>query len=272
MKKGLIVCSVMLCFMHTSIAQQDSILGSTYVGVLNGIAYNVSTTTPTPSSSLRAGGNLTWKLNNKVAIRSFGVIDISTTQVFTVQGYYLTYKPFKRWEISTGHMATLSTEHRGLPASSNGHFETWTQALIPGATIGVKSKYSISNDITIGTGIAIRKGKVEYHGLFQNKKLKLTGYLSGKQKGMALGYSGEKLYSIVVFNESKLGNTSVITLVPKLSLKYWSDIGIDHTTRKLVRCEGGLLKQFKAKKFDGLFALGYDAKISSITAYLFIYL
>ena len=67
-------------------------------------------------------------------------------------------------DLEFGSVTTLPSEQRPDPISADGHFETWSEASIPGGALNVKIKYQILENLQAGVGIAMRNGLPEYSG------------------------------------------------------------------------------------------------------------
>lgn len=269
MKKFLLV---VVFFVHSSaFAQIDSTLKvQTYVGILSTLSYtqNVVTT----DASLRVGASLNWNISKKTRWNSFAVLDASKSSAFSAQGHYLTYQPKKRWEIALGHMATPSTEQRGFPVSAGGHFETWVHTQIPGATPGIKVRKTWNDQFSSEVGVAKRGSVIEYHGLVQYGKAKLTGYITKDTYGTAFSFRSDHFTTLTTFNEEFIGNTIICSIFPKEKIFIWSSGGTEHRKKgKVVRAIGGFFKSFSYKSWSGLTALGYDAIDKTFNVYLFIH-
>lgn len=272
MKKFLFVVFLVQSITYDSSAQYDSTLKvQTYVGILSTLTYakeNVST-----DASVRAGASLTWSIDKRLRWSSFAVLDFSKSSVFSAQGHYLTYQPAKHWEIAVGHMATPSTEQRGFPVSGSGHFETWVHTQIPGATPGIKVRKTWNDQCSSEIGIAKRGTTVEYHGLLQYGKAKLTGYVTKKTYGAAFSVKSDRFTTLSILNEKFVGNTIIYSILKKQQVFVWTSGGVEHQKRgKIVRAIGGLFKSFSYKSWSGLTAIGYDVKEKAFNCYLFVHL
>lgn len=270
MKTGIIfsICFIALCYGVN--AQDSAITTKLYAGILARSEYRNGNATV--SANLHVGGLATWSISKKISYTGFAAVQLAKNGGFSVNVHFVEYRPNTKWAFVAGLMATLATEQRPHPVSEGGQFETWTQALIPGAALGVKAKRSFSENRVLGVGIATRNHIPEYHTSLTFNKVTIAGFYSTAVHGGAVTYKAKKVYAIGVYKNAVLGNTTVLTIVPKLQIKSFWDIGYDHQEGSLKRLEFGIMKSFTVKQVGGLFSIAYDQQIRSVTGYLFLYL
>lgn len=247
------------------------IVDKLYAGMLSSTAFNTQRLTTSQFVNFRLGAMVSWKPSEKISIHSFGMLEADPNGISHIQQFYIKVRPFKKWVVVIGQMATPSTEHRAHPVSAGGQFETWTQSRIPGGAPGIKVKYEGS--FTIGAGVAARNGAPEYHGSFSKGNHMISGYyrVAGTQTGFAYRFDSKKLYSIWVFIPGSLvGTTTVLPLRHTYSL--FADLGTSTKPVTLIRGEVGAFKSFSSKWIKGLLSVSYDIKARNAKAYLFVHL
>lgn len=266
------ICCIALCYISKAQSIDSTLDTKLYGGILNRNEYKNGSTSAM-SANFHIGGLATWQLSNKLSYTGFGAVQLAPKSGgFAVQVHFLEYKPNTKWKIAVGHIPTPTTEQRPHPVSSGGQFETWTQALIPGAAVGVKAHRTLSKNHSLGAGFVMRNNAPEYHGSIELNKLRVAGFYSATIYGGAVTYDAGRIYTIGVYKNGVVGNTTVLKLVQKLNIKSFWDVGYDHQRKSLQRLEFGIMKTFNAKQFSGLFSIAYDERIQSVTGYLFLYI
>ena len=180
-------------------------------------------------------------------------------------------------------MGSLATESRPLPPTAGGHFETWTEAQIPGGSIGAKATYKFSDKV-VGLGINERGGEAEYQARFSSEHLELNGYYSvfNKRVGASTVIKADRLYGVVAYEnipasdllpeKNLLAAFANFTLDKKNKIDVYFDAGYQFQNDKFERLEGGFIKNFSSKWVSGLIAMGYQHESETVNAYLFIHL
>jgi hypothetical protein len=107
-------------------------------------------------AEFRTGATLHWQLKSALSYRSFGVVRvISNESTLAHASSELIWQPNNHWKINAGYMATLITELRPNPATTESQSESNAQSLITGAKTGAKLKYSFNEYWYSGIGVAI---------------------------------------------------------------------------------------------------------------------
>jgi hypothetical protein len=250
------------------------ILDAVYAGILNSNSFTVDSIHASSSATFRVGVVATWKLSNNVLVNTSSVVETSPSNVVVISQFHLRINPISRLKIYIGNLPTLSTEQRPVPASSSGQFETTTEARIPGTAPGIKVKYSATNTITLGLGLAARNNEPEYHANIALGSITLSGYYnkSTREYASAFTYSDTHIYTTTVWKEREvLANVFCYTFYDK-KLSVYSDTGYDLSRKQLLRGEWGLLRNFSVPHSAGLIGLGYAYEKRTVVAYLFIHL
>lgn len=222
-------------------------------------------------ANLHAGASVSLPFGKKIEVESWAAIHTETADVpYVLSAFWMNWKPTASWKISFGNHATPVSEFRPHPVSSDGQFETWTEALLPGTATGIKAAY-IKNNFHTKLGAFYRNGDVaEISGKVVYGKIGFGVY--GRDNGAyggALTCDFTHVYSILSVSDKNAGN---FTSIKTKYFNLYSDAGIDRVSRKLVRGEWGIIKNFSLKKYSGLVALGFQNESHTINTYLFIHL
>jgi len=238
--------------------------------------------------SVRAGVMAHWDITKNITVKSYGVYDRSNGVDCVIGSFSLFLQSKnKKFNLEFGQMSTPATEIRPLPPTADGHFETWTEAQMPGGAIGAKVGYNASFG-SIKIGVASRKNpEYSFHLNTQIKgsTFNLVGVLGGEKKDnylVGLTHKVGKLYQVAVFkqqynfetssSEQVVGYLGNYELSAKMKLNVYLDAGYNLNTKDIPRLEGGLIKNFSSKHLGGLLALGYSHEIKAIKGYIFIYI
>lgn len=246
-----------------------------YVGILGINRFSVKSLETTQGMQFRIGAKATYAFNKMLSLRSYVVYQNEVNSEFTLNSFSLAFTPSSKFTLEVGKMATLSTQQRPHPVSGAGHFETWSEAQIPGGALGAKMTIAPVKDFSFGVGVAVREKQPEYHANVSFKKLTLSGYygMHDKKAGAALSYTGKMVWSTLVWKQDNVvANMFGCTISQKHHISIYSDMGYDLKTNKLVRSEWGIYTSWQASKLTLLPGIGYNNDDKTIRGYLFIYL
>jgi hypothetical protein len=223
-----------------------------------------------PNVTVRFGAAMTWKMLRQLHFNIFGVYEIGTGKPLFLTQCRFDYRPAPQWTVSVGNMSTPTTELRPYPVST-GHFETWTMARIPGLTPGVKVRFSPTSSFSMASGLALRHRQPEYHFSVTLSPVTAAVYYQAATNnvGVAAKITTKKVYSIAVYNNRTLGNTSSYSFK---SYMLYNDCGYSIVAKQIVRWESGFLKKFEGRYVSGLVGFGFDAKTCTLNSYLFVHL
>ena len=288
MKKLFITIAIFVAFMATSIKSfgqitdlyitKDStvIIDKIYAGILSGTQFSTDSLSASTFADVRIGAMATYQPTKWFAVKTWAMYQGETKIAsWHMQQFWFKFTPTKKLSIEAGNMATLPTEQRPNPVSANGQFETFSEGQIVGMGLNAKVQYAFNSDFKAGAGIAVRKDKPEYSGMLSYKIVKLSGWYSqyNKKVGSALTLDVGRVYDVLVWKQDQIvSNLFCLKLLKKADIGLYVDAGYDLTTKKLVRGEGGLLKNFESKYIKGLFGLGYQYETKTINGYLFVHL
>lgn len=258
------------------------IINELYAGMLSGSMFSTDSLSVDKIVDLRFGMCAEWKIVNTLSVKGMAMFstDLSSDS-WGLQQVEIDWMPNKKHLFQIGNMGTISTEQRPGPVTGNGQFETWTEAQIPGQALGMKYTFKPNNNWLIGTGVALRDNKPEYHGKIEVKAFTLSGYyrISEDNGGLAFTYKCDRIYNTFVWKNTEVfANIFSFKLVPKSNINFYADLGYDLKKKDLVRCETGFLKKFSSKYAKGLWGVGYKYQPKalipekSVNVYLFIHL
>jgi hypothetical protein len=135
------------------ISKDSSVTGSVYAGILNTTAFSVDKPVQNNFYSFRVGAIASWQVLPFVKVKSFATFDYSDSNGLPMNSVSIKFHSHKeKMGLEMGRMATLSTELRPLPPTGDGHFETWTQARIPGGSPRSKGNLSFRQGSLYWTG------------------------------------------------------------------------------------------------------------------------
>jgi hypothetical protein len=259
-----------------------------YVGALSGTSFSTDSLHASRFTTIRVGAMVTYQPAKWIEIKGWDMLQAETDTISSLQQFWLKFNPSAKWSIEVGSMGTLPTEQRPHPVSIGGHFETWSQAQIPGMAINAKTKYQLSQSIKIGAGIAVRKDNKgylpEYSGMINLRDSVATlsvWYANDLNFGSALTVNIGRISSNLVYKqnhldlakpENILGNNINLNISKNENLFLYFDNGFDFEKNKLVRSENGIYKCFDSEWIGGLFCIGYNHVDRTINAYVMLHL
>lgn len=247
-----------------------------YAGSLSGTMFHTDSLYTTGFTGLRVGVMATYKPASWVSFSSWAMVQVDGgSDPWSLQQFYMTVQPSKKFTLQIGSMASIPTEQRPHPVSGNGQFETWSEASIPGGGLGIKAKYQFTSDFQLAGGVVIRKGLPEYSGRIIYKKVQLSAWHSvcDTTTGVAATVDFSGVYSTFVYKaDQTIADVLVVKISKKQDLSLYSDIGYSFVKKELVRGEVGVMKGFDSKWVDGLFGLGYQHESKAFAGYLFVHI
>jgi hypothetical protein len=263
-------------------ANSDStiIVNSVYAGMLATTGYDTQEKKQSTNTSFRIGASLSWKINPKLYLRSWAIMDVATypssTNVYTLQAFWLQYKPTEKWQLEVGQLGTLAAQqHRPLPASNSGQFETWTQSKFPGLAPTINIKYLPGNGTMFAVGLSNRASQPEYQISMTKGQWQASGFYQDATKSFGAGFtyiSSNGMYKNTGLwkQGNVLANITNIFLDRKKTVLFYNDLGYSLHTSHVIRWEPGILKVFSMKYVKGLIGIGYQHEVKNINAYLYI--
>lgn len=286
MKKILCVLALALLFAITVQAQITNIsvpgdssvvINYAYAGLLTQTNFSYDSLSNTCFLSLTTGFQATYK-----PAQWFSIITINGMK-FDEKGKTATFARFwaktqySDYSLEFGLVGALSTESRPIMSTAAGQFESWTEASIPGGGLGVKAKYSLSKSSYLGLGVEQRNNMPEYHVRYSSKQWKLSLWYPEftKKFGAALSFETDGFYDIAAFsNKQTVGNLMSLKISKQQDIDLYFDFGQNLATKKLVKLELGLLKNFSSPSLmlKGLIGLAYDHCNRAIVGYLFVHI
>jgi len=281
----IVIMMAMICLTIAAKAQIENIKLTTdssvtidriYAGILSGTQFSTDSLYASNFANVRLGAMATYQPAKWFAVKTWAMYQAETkTAPWHMQQFWFKFTPTQKLSLEIGNMATLPTEQRPHPVSGAGQFETFSEGQIVGMAINAKVKYAFTKDFNAGAGIASRKDKPEYSGMLSYKTVKLSGWYSqyNKKVGTALTLDFARVYDTFVWKQDQIvSNIFCLKILPKISVSLYADTGYDLIAKKLVRGEGGVLKNFESKYISGLFGLGYQHETNTVNGYLFVHL
>jgi len=268
-KQIIIVVTLLFAMVQLSKAQvqfytQDSTSKANfYIGYLGGSGVEKDLSSQWFSTT-RIGAKLQWDVSKKFFIQGFGVVDsdgTSFTGVSTFGTSFISYSPKEWFTIQGGNLgSSLTNNFRPHPVSSSGQFESTSQALLPGADLGIKSIVTIGS-IVFETNVMKREDEEEYQFVIGNRIYKSGFFYSESQVGGVFKYQTSNFYFLLTDYVSTVDNTSSNKLGIGISwtfnaqktLSVFGDFSFDDTTSEWV--EVGLGKNMVFGKFKGSYTL-----------------
>lgn len=257
------------------------VIDRVYVGALSNININ-SDLSHENGYSLRVGVQGTWTINKFLKLKAYSVYDRAGGDDIICNSFSLRAEK-NSWFAEVGRMATPSTELRPLPPTSSGQLETWTEARLPGGSVGIKGGYIFQEDRVFTLGLHERNGQAEYGAKLQIDAFNLAGAYEVASDKISLGssYKSNWSYHFVSFTKEKdetmedetiLGHLSVVDISNKGNIQAYLDAGYSFEEEDFPRLEIGLMKNFEADFLKGVFGLAWAYEIKSVKAYLFVHL
>lgn len=272
-----VVISVSSFGQITDIKISDEVtIDKIYAGSLSRSMFYTDSLYVTGFAGVRFGAMATYKPAKWISVSSWAIVQTDAgASPWSLQQFYTTIRPTQKLCVQFGSMASIPTEQRPHPVSGNGQFETFSEAQIPGGSLGVKAKYQFTKDVQLAAGIVSSKELPEYSARVTYKKAQLSSWYSvcDSTMGTALTLDFTGVYSTLVFKQDKsISDVLVIKVSKKYDISLYSDMGYDFHKKTLVRGEIGVIKCFDSKWIHGLFGLGYQSESKAITATLFVHL
>lgn len=246
-----------------------------YAGMLAGGQFSVDSVHNNYFVSLRIGALATWQPAKWLEIKTAGMYHFGSESSFPFQGFWLKFNPSKKWNIQTGYMASLVTEQRPLPMSGDGHFETFSEAQIPGGGYNVKVHFDPNENLGFGVCAVYRTTAFEYQAAARYKWITASGwYNDGTKKfGSALTLNFSRVYNVTSWRQDEvIANFTCVKLGKNKDYCLFSDNGLGFPSNKLVRSETGFLKSFDSKWVKGLFGISWKNETRSVNGYLFVHI
>jgi hypothetical protein len=222
------------------------------------------------SSDLRVALMLTDSLSKSTSFRIFGALTLGN-QNYSNSSAEIIWRPSKQAKINIGYTATLTTELRPNPTTSESLIETAAQASIIGARPTVKVQYKWSDAFSTSLGYSYHDTLGAVHAGISIKKIRLFGYVTSS--GYFLSSDGElkMLDYTLTYRCSGAVSSAVFFKVGK-SIRPFFDVQFPRRSSSIESI--GVRKYFshKSNLTKGFLAVGYDlnTKIVSTQFYLHI--
>jgi hypothetical protein len=261
-------------FKKGNITDSTLVINNLYAGTLSGTCFSVDSLSASMFVNIRFGAMMTYSPVKWFSVKTWAMYHADAGEKsWNLQQYWIKLMPVKKLSLEIGSMATLVTEQRPLPITGNGHFETWTEAQIPGMALNTKLKYQFTKNFQLAGGVAVRNKIPEYSGRITFGGVKVSGWYSNDTiYGTALTLNTSRVYDVFVFKQDVIANFLSFQVSKKFDLFLYSDTGYNLDQEKLVRGEWGILKCFGSKYASGLIGLGYQNETKTVNGYLFLHL
>lgn len=220
------------------------------------------------NSELRVALMLRDSFNKRSSFRIFGALTLSK-QSYTNSSVEFIWKPVQKTRITMGYTATLTTELRPNPTTSESLIESKAQATIPGARPTIKLHYKYSNGLSLGIGLSYHDSTSALHAGITIKNIRLAGIVSKYEYFLASDGKFRFLNYTITYRRSGALSVAVFPKLKK-SISPFIDLQFPNTHRstKLV----GIRKHFSEKSnlAKGFVASGFN--LSTKTFFMQFYL
>lgn len=214
------------------------------------------------SSDLRVAVMLTDSLSKSASVRIFGALTLGD-QNYSNSSAEVIWMPAKRAKINIGYTATLTTELRPNPTTSESLIETAAQASIIGARPTLKVQYKWSDAFSTSLGYSYHDTLGAVHAGISIKKIRLCGYVTSS--GYFLSSDGElkALDYTFTYHCSGAVSSAVFFKVGE-SIRPFFDVQFPRRNSSIQSV--GVRKYFSRKSnlTKGFLAVGYDLTTTKI--------
>ncbi|MCA9353510.1 hypothetical protein KC842_01400 [Candidatus Nomurabacteria bacterium] len=296
MKKITLFFAVVLGYLNHSSAQIEvfddlNTSVKAYAGYLHATSFSTDSLNVGQGGDFRVGGSYFWEATKRLSFSGFGVYDMNSEGQYTVTDFTVNLHLTSKVRLAVGKSARPYTYMRPYPTTLSGHFETWTQARIPGTALGGSILFGnfLSGSFG-GIGVFQCDSGVEISGAIMNDKgVNGIGFYhrifpSGEdheavQNG-GVGVSklfGDRLEALVLCDYYNEGDSSSYVMGTTLlgffgsdrTFLVYGDMG-GTLGEEFIRGEWGFVKVFSQKNFNSLVGLGYRYENRSVMGYLMV--
>jgi len=259
---GLLFISINCIAQITDIKLSDNVkLDRVYLGLVSNTSVNTTDFERENNVSLQAGLMLTYSLNKRLKLRSFGVIKFENdeqAQAFT--SYEVIYDISDNINWHFGAVSTPTTELRPNPTTWESQTETNAQSKIIGGRIGTKVNFELSPNLKISYGFFNHNGIWANHLKLNYKFIKIAGFIEKNTTFLVLDINTKRINSTITFEPNYQFSKSIfINFNRGFSLLLESEYSM--IKEKINYGNIGLRKYFLSsnKRLKGFLSIGYDA-------------
>lgn len=174
----------------------DLKLDRVYLGLVSNTGVNTTNFVMDNTVSLQSGLMLTYVLNPKVSLRSFGVLKFESNELtkgFT--SYEVIYNISDKVNWHFGTVSTPTTELRPNPTTWESQTETNAQSKIIGGRTGTKINFILSSNFKISYGLFNHNGSWANHLKLEYKFIKVAGFIENNKTFLALDIDTKRIHS-----------------------------------------------------------------------------
>ncbi len=254
-----------------------------YAGVLNLVNFDLDTLKTSTFTDFRVGAKATWSATSWLRMSAFSVYARSNGgDAFMNMVNLNLHTRNEVFNLELGKIPTSATEIRPIPLSSDGQFETWTQALIPGITPGAKISYAFNpknKKDKLVFGVFSRDNKVEYSGRIVMGKINLfTNYsISDKKTTAGASYKHDRFYALALYQGSDTINGDKVAAVftnfkvlPRQKIDVFLNGGYSLKNKDIPHLEIGMVKNFELPYLKGVIGIIYDHQLKAIKSCIMV--
>ena len=250
------------------------IVNGLYAGMLSENYFSQDSLDINSVASFRVGASVTYKLTAWASVTGSQVYETDMNGQGSGISRFWVKTSYKSFDFETGLLVSPATMSRPNPIGT-GHFETWTEARIPGGGLGAKIKYNFRGNY-VNAGVMQRDGLPEYHVRFSSPSFKISAYYPEATKKFGASVKAEigDISLVSSFSAGEFLATFIAVPVDsEIGIDVYGDFGYSLAgDQKVLRGEAGILKSFSGDLLKGLLGLGYCYEKKAIAGYLYIHI
>tara|TARA_R110002049_G_scaffold14303_1_gene60608 strand:- start:1187 stop:2107 length:921 start_codon:yes stop_codon:yes gene_type:complete len=258
---GILFTSISCNAQITDIELTENIkLDRVYLGLVSNTGANTTDFEMNNTVSLQSGIMLTYSLNQKVKLRSFGVLKFeSNEQTKGFTSYEMIYDISDNINWHFGTVSTPSTELRPNPTTWESQSETNAQSKIIGGRTGTKINFRLNPIFKISYGLFNHNGTLANHLKFEYKFIKIAGFTESNKTFLILAIDTKRINSTLTIEPNHQFSKSIfINFNRDLSLLLESEYSM--IKEKINYGNIALRKYFSSsnKRLKGFLSIGYS--------------
>lgn len=221
-------------------------------------------------SEMRVALMLTDSLGDKCSFRIFGALTLGKHSYSNSSAEFI-LKPAKKVKINVGYTATLTTDLRPNPTTSESLIESAAQASIIGARPTIKVQYKWTDFFATSLGYSYHDSIGALHAGLSFKGVRLHGYIT--QNEYLLSSDGKlKLFEYTLTYRNSGIISSAIFLKLKRGIVPFIDMQFPKSQNSVEMV--GIRKYFagKSNEVKGFLAAGYDINTKILAAQLYLHI
>lgn len=229
---------------------QTFFLDKAYVGSLSNMNFPVEKLqSGDASTSVRTGVAATYAPTKNIQLNSWAILDHNKTDAFSLEMFQAKAQLTDNLSLSVGKLGRASANLRPHPVTGRGHFETWSEAQIPGLGKGVRVDANVGTTQLSGSVTVNQTDQLEYGGRITlptgQEKLHMTGwYTDAENFGAATSGAYHDLSTVAVYKRAQdqdIVANKLLWIPNQGQVIFYNDAGYDLDAGKFVRAEAGVL-------------------------------